>query len=223
MRARSRQIGLGTAPAPAERLAAASLAVLVALAALLLVPAPPALADGCGSEHEYAARKRVGPGPPPLAIGDSAMLLALPNLARAGFTANARGCRDLREGLALLRGKRAAGRLPPIVVVALGANASITPGQVSATLRLLGRGRTLVLVTPRELGGWAGADARTVRAFGRRLPRRVRVLDWVAHSRGRRAWFQPDGLHLTFDGARAFARFLSQALPRPERPRRPRR
>lgn len=148
----------------------ALLLALLALGAAALSAAPPARADGCGSVHEYAARKRVGPGRPPLAVGDSSMLMALPDLARAGFTANAHGCRDLHEGLALLRARRDAGALPATVVLALGANASIDPRQISSALHLLGRRRRLVLVTPRELGGWAGADARTVRAVGRRCP-----------------------------------------------------
>ncbi|MDO8212365.1 hypothetical protein [Conexibacter sp. CPCC 206217] len=179
----------------------------------MTLAAAPAFAD-CGSVHEYPARKDIGPGLAPLAIGDSAMLLALPDLARAGFDANAHGCRDMHEGLALLRARAAAGALPDVVVIALGANASIDARQVSAALHRLGRTRRLVLVTPRELGGWSGEDARTVRAFGKRLPRRVGVLDWVAHSRGHTSWFQPDGLHLTFDGARAFTKLLARALPR---------
>jgi lysophospholipase L1-like esterase len=39
------------------------------------------------------------------------------------------------------------------------------------------------------------------------------VLDWVRFSRGHRGWFQPDGVHLTFPGAHAFARLFKQALP----------
>ena len=35
-----------------------------------------------------------------------------------------------------------------------------------------------------------------MRAAGRRWPRRVKVLDWVAYSAGHRDWFWGDGLHL---------------------------
>jgi hypothetical protein len=141
------------------------------------------------------------------------MLLALPNLAAAGFQVNAHGCRQFPEALDLLR-RLAHGRiLPQLVVIALGADGSVTAGDIRRSLAILGPRRILGLVTPRELGGGSGADAATVRAAGRASPGRVRVLDWVALAAGHGDWFQPDGLHLTFPGAAAFARLLGRALP----------
>ena len=149
---------------------------------------------------------------PPLAIGDSTMLLALPQLAAAGFDVNAHGCRQFGEALALLSGLAHAHLLPHLVVIALGGDGSVTSADVAETLQILGRGRELVLVTPRELGGGSGSDAETVRASGRARPSQIHVLDWVRESEGHSAWFQPDGLHLTFSGADAFTRFLRHAF-----------
>ncbi|HWH10416.1 MAG TPA: hypothetical protein VG165_04765 [Solirubrobacteraceae bacterium] len=98
-------------------------------------------------------------------------------------------------------------------MIALGANGSVTDAYVSQALVVLGHKRVLVLVTPREAGGGSGSDAVTVRAEARRHPGRVHVLDWVDYSAGHPAWFQPDRLHLTFAGARAFAALLARALP----------
>jgi hypothetical protein len=84
----------------------------------------------------------------------------------------------------------------------------------------VGRKRTLGLVTPRELGGGSGRDAANVRWAGRRFGGRVRVLDWVRVSRGKGGWFQPDGLHLTFSGARHFASLIARATPLAGPPRR---
>ncbi|HEY5197232.1 MAG TPA: hypothetical protein VIJ51_09420, partial [Solirubrobacteraceae bacterium] len=145
---------------------------------------------------------------PPLAIGDSTMIFALPSLAAEGYDANARGCRQFPEAIALLSSLRHAHTLPHLVVIALGANGSVTDPYVREALAVLGHARQLVLVTPREAGGGSGSDAVTVRAQARRHPGRVRVLDWVAYSAGHAAWFQPDRLHLTFAGARAFAALL---------------
>jgi hypothetical protein len=97
-------------------------------------------------------------------------------------------------------------------VIALGADGSVTPADVTQALRLLGPRRELVLVTPRELGGGSGSDAETVRTSGREKPNQIRVLDWVRESQGHSAWFQPDGVHLTFPGADAFTRFLRRAF-----------
>lgn len=183
-----------------------------ALALGTLVAAPAVAAADCGGVETALPAKQPESGRAPLAVGDSTMLLALPSLARAGFEVNAHGCRGFSEGLALLEARRAAGTLPPVVVIALGADYSVTPSDVRAALRILGGERILVLVTPLELGGSSGSDARVVRAEGHLHPARIRVLDWVAFSHGKGAWFQPDGVHLTLPGARAFARFLAPAL-----------
>jgi hypothetical protein len=141
------------------------------------------------------------------------MLLALPNLRRIGFEANARGCRGMEEGLDLLARRRRQGRLPHLVVLALGTDFTVRRRHIRRALHIIGNGRVLGLVTPRELGGRGGADAEAMRSAGRVYKRRVKVLDWVRFSRGKGGWFQPDGTHLTFAGARAFARLHRQVLP----------
>jgi hypothetical protein len=188
-----------------------SVALLASLQLALITPSP--VFAGCGGVQVGFPHRHVAPGLPPLAVGDSSMLLALPNLTAEGFAVNAHGCRQFPEALTLLRGLRQARRLPHLVVVALGADGSVTTGDISATLEILGRHRMLVLVTPRELGGGSGSDATNVRAAGVQYPTRIKVLDWVTYSAGHGSWFQPDGLHLTFPGAVVFAHFLARALP----------
>jgi hypothetical protein len=187
--------------------------LLVLLAAsVLAVPAPDAQA-GCGGVRYMAAKKKPKHGRPPLAIGDSTMLLAMDNLAKVGFNVNAHGCRGMEEGLAILRKREHDGTLPHLVVMALGTDFSVKRSQIKRALRYLGPDRVLGLVTPWELGGHAGSDAKTVRAAGRTWKDRVKVLDWVKVSRGHGSWFQPDGCHLTHAGARAFAKLFKKALP----------
>jgi hypothetical protein len=185
------------------------------LAALVLAPAGSAVYDpACGGVETAKAQRNPNPGGrPPLAIGDSTMLLALPNLSHEGYTVNAHGCRQITEGTELLAGLKREGRLPHLVVVALGADASISPGQLGKVFRLLGAKRVLGLVTPRELGGGTSSDADVVRGAAKHHPRRAVLLDWVNYSAGHSDWFQPDGLHLTLTGAQAFARLLRDALP----------
>jgi hypothetical protein len=186
------------------------IALAVTLGALTLV-APPARA-GCGGVEIATPKRKVAPRPP-LAIGDSSMLLALPALARIGYRANARGCRQFTEGLRILRDARRHHRLPRLVVLALGADASVTGHQIERAKKILGPKRKLGLVTPRELGGGQSNDADVIRNAGQRDPVHVKVLDWVHYSAGHDNWFQPDGLHLTFTGAKAFARLLKKLIP----------
>lgn len=189
--------------------------LLVAIAVTLLsvlVSAPPARA-GCGGVQHVAPAKRIVPNRAPVVIGDSVLLGAMPDVAARGFEVNARGCRSWGEGHRLVWGLRRAGHLPHLVVMQLGTNWSITVAQIRRTLKVIGPRRVLAILTPREVGGYGGSDARAVRAAGRRYPKQVVVLDWVKASRGHSAWFQPDGIHLTYPGAHALARFLRAARP----------
>ncbi len=189
------------------------IAAIVAAAAMALVWGA-AGAQACGGTETSKATRIVNPrGHAPLAIGDSTMLLALPSLSRAGFQANARGCRQIDEGLDVIRDYKRRGSLPHLVVIALGADASLSSTQMEKAFKLVGPKRVLGLVTPLELGGGTSSDADVVRAAVKRHPKRSVLLDWVAYSSGHGDWFQPDNLHLTFSGADGFARLLREALP----------
>jgi hypothetical protein len=188
--------------------------LLAAVAAAAVTAALPAAANaGCGGVQWRPAAKKPKHGRAPLAIGDSTMLLAMENLSRAGYNVNAHGCRGMGEGLAILRRRRAEHAMPHLVVLALGADFTISRSQIRRALHYVGKGHVLGLVTPRELGGGSGRDAANVRWAGGTYPKRVVVLDWVRYSAGHGGWFQPDGLHLTYAGARAFARLFKKALP----------
>jgi len=184
------------------------------LAAVLAAPGAPARGGPCGSVEIAKPTVRVNRGGhPPLAIGDSTMLLALPPLSHEGYLVNAHGCRQMEEGLGVMKEARREHRLPHLIVIALGADASVSPGQIDKAFRIAGRKRVIGLVTPLELGGGTSSDADAVRAGAKRHAKRAVLLDWVAFSKGHSSWFQPDGLHLTFAGAAGFARLLRRALP----------
>ena len=97
--------------------------------------------------------------------------------------------------------------------VTLGANGPVTEQDVAAALAILGPNRVPVPVTYLEPGFKRGPDTALRRQEPRRHPERVVVLDWVGDSAGHPGWCQPDGLHLTFPGAAADARFLARAIP----------
>ena len=180
------------------------------IAAFLLFAAPSAQA-ACGGVKAAGSKRNLAKGPEPLAIGDSVMLLAVNPLARAGFNANARGCRQWSEGHRILRRKKRLNRLPRLVVMALGTNWYITRDEIGRTRRLLGPKRVLAIVTPREPGGYTG-DARRIRAAGRAHPRQIKVIDWVRFSRGHGSWFGGDGIHLTYTGVENYVRFIRRSL-----------
>ena len=186
------------------------LAPIVLAAAVLVVGAAPAHA-ACGDVKAAKSKRNLVRGPEPFAIGDSVMLLAVRPLARAGFNANAQGCRRWSQGHALLVRKKRQGRLPRLVVMGLGTNWSIRRREIGRTRRMLGPGRKLAILTPREPGGYRG-DARRIRAAARAHPRSIYLLDWVRFSRGHGSWFSGDGIHLTMTGVRNYVRFVRRSL-----------
>jgi hypothetical protein len=163
------------------------LAPIVA-AAGVLVAIPATAHAACGGVEAAPSTRDVAKGPDPVAIGDSVMLLAVNRLARVGFDVNAQGCRQWRQGQAILRRKKRHHRLPRLVVMALA------------------------IVTPREPNGIYSGDAKRIRAAGRAHPRRIKVIDWVRHSRGHGGWFGPDGIHLTYTGVTNYVRFIRRSL-----------
>jgi len=183
----------------------------IVLTAALLVAAPTAAEAACGGVKAAKSKRNLVRGPEPLVIGDSVMLLAVERLARAGLYANARGCRQWREGHRILKKRKRQGRLPKLVVMALGTNWHIRRPEIARTRRLLGPKRVLGLVTPREPGGYT-RDARTLRAAARAHPRRLKLIDWVRFSRGHGSWFGGDGIHLTYRGVRNYVRCIRRVL-----------
>lgn len=188
--------------------------LLIAAVAATALAAPSMAAAGCGgTEVKQPKRNANRGGKPPLVIGDSVMLLSLGALSHAGYLADAKGCRSFEQGLGVVRNYKRKGRLGHLVVIALGANSSITRKDMRRALHVIGPRRTLGLVVPRETGGGTSSDARAVRAAYRAKPKRIVLLDWVRFAKHTPKWFQPDGLHLTYSGAAAYAKLMARAIP----------
>jgi lysophospholipase L1-like esterase len=196
---------------PAHRFPRIPLAIALTAAAFALSLPAVGRADCGGAETAQPAHHPRGQLPP-LAIGDSTMLLSMPGLAARGYAVSAQGCRQFVQALALLGRLKASGRLPHMVLLALGANGALTDDEIGVALGLMCCTGKLVLVTPRQLGGAAGENAVIEHKEARRHPGRILLLDWVKDSAGHPGWFQPDGLHLTLPGAAAFTRLLATAL-----------
>lgn len=182
------------------------LAACVLTTFLALIPAS---AEACSESNRHRASKVPSTnGRPPILIGDSTSILAAGKLARLGIDADAHGCRQFSEGLAMISRRRNARSLPHVVILALGANGPIQNSQITRALRIVGPDRVLALVTPPK----AGASAAAMRRAARRKPNRVLLVDWARISSHHGNWFDGDGLHPGHTGASAFARIVKQTV-----------
>jgi hypothetical protein len=176
--------------------------------ALAFAVAAPAASASCG--HARVGARGAPPGVAPLAIGDSVMIDAARRLARKGFEVDAKCGRSPRGGLYVLRQRLRRHTLPESVVIALGTNFWISSRQIKEALRILGRRRTLFLVTPYR--SWRAVGNAPIRIAARRRPGRVRMIDWSSLAYGHREWFQGDGTHLRRSGVRAYSGLLKRVV-----------
>jgi hypothetical protein len=180
-------------------------------------------AYGCKKVHRGKAKMDPNPkGRAPVAIGDSTMILPIPNLDAVGYSVNARGCRGFKEAVNTAAKLKAKHHLPHLVLINSYGNGGVNPGLISDALKVLGKKRVLGLITTydADTGDAPAADTNVLFKSARQYPHRIFVLDWVKYSRPHHAaeptpgaWFLPDLFHPNFTGADAYAQFLAQALP----------
>ena len=202
----------------------------IAIAALCLLLGLSSEAHGAGEpgfhcQKVHSSPAQVNPDPrglPPLAIGDSTMLLPIPNLNAAGFSVNARGCRGFKEAIGIAAKLRRRGRLPHLVLTNAYGNGGVNPDLIKELLGVLGPKRALGLITSydADTGHPPAPDTNLLFQAAHRHAHQVFVLDWVKYSLPHHkaepkpgAWFLGDLFHPNYTGAAAYATLLSQALP----------
>ncbi len=174
-------------------------------------------AFGCGKEHLGKAKK--GGVKAPLAIGDSTMLLPIPNLTKAGFNVNAKGCRGFRQSVLVMKQYAKRGKLPHLILIGAYSNGGVNPGLVDFALDVAGPSRALGFITQydADTGEPPAADTDVIRKAAKQHPRKIFLLDWVDHSLPHHSteapdgWFLPDLFHPNFTGAQAFADYLAES------------
>ena len=156
------------------------------------------------------------------AIGDSAMLGAvdaleqeMPNLVLI----DAEGSRQAPAAIDLLRQYRATGHLGDVVVVHIGNNGPLTAEQFDEMMGVLEGVRKVLVVNltvPPNVADPVAVPNDAVLAEGvRRYPEKAVLVDWYSASAGHPEYFW-DGIHLTPQGARAYADLISSYVGEPE-------
>lgn len=150
------------------------------------------------------------------AIGDSVMLAAAADLrgAIADITIDAEVGRQVPAALDILRGRRAAGTLTPVVVIHMGTNGAFTVRQFDEMMVLLAGVRKVVFVNVKAPLTWEAPDNEMLAAAVKRYPQVV-LVDWHAAGTGRPELFWDDGVHLRPEGARVYAALVAAAISAP--------
>ena len=141
-------------------------------------------------------------GSPPkgrFGVGDSIMLSAKPELRPLGYGVNASVGRQFGAGVWIVRHKAEDGTLPKRVIVHLGTNGTIDPGDCD---RLVGYAGPKRRVLPRHDHGasaWEEPNNETLNACANAHDK-VHIDPLAPRATDHPEWFAPDGYHVNAEG-----------------------
>jgi peptidoglycan/LPS O-acetylase OafA/YrhL len=166
------------------------------------------------------------PAPPPpavTAIGDSVMLGAANQLIGAidpmfttptvphVTTVDAAESRQFSTGVDVIQQRKDSGALGQIVIVQLGTNGLVDPGDFDRMMGLLADRQKVVLVNAKVPRPWEQEVNDTLAAGVKKYKNAV-LLDWHGYGGAHPEFFYDDGIHLRPAGAAAYAAFVAQSL-----------
>jgi hypothetical protein len=166
-----------------------------------------------------------GASPPAVtAIGDSVMLGAANQLIGAidpvvgtptvpqVTTVDAAESRQFSAGVAEIEARKNAGTLGQIVIVQLGTNGLIDPGDFDHMMQLLADRQKVVLINAKVPRAWEQQVNDTLAAGATKYKKNTVLLDWHGYGGAHPEFFYDDGIHLRPEGAVAYADFVAKSL-----------
>ena len=110
--------------------------------------------------------------------------------------------------------RRAQRRLADYVVIHMGTNGLVTRRDLAPILNQLRDRKRVVVVNVQVPRVWMKQTNAMIESIVPDYPN-VRLASWRDASAGHSSYFTPDGVHLTFNGGKVFAKIIEQALKRP--------
>lgn len=150
-----------------------------------------------------------------LAIGDSVMLGAAPEMAKYGITVDAKKSRPFKAALEIVNYVKSIGALGDEVVIHLGTNSGTTAETMDAIFTALADvERVVVLTNAVPDHKWEEGNNTLIRALPDKFPN-VTVVDWKLLVDPNPDWVYDDGTHLRPRGQVAYTEAVMAALGRP--------
>jgi len=148
---------------------------------------------------------------PVTAVGDSVLLDAQPELATdvPGIAIDGLVSRQFDAGIGVVQADRAAGTLGKVLVVELGTNGPISPGEVDAMVQAASGVTRVVFVNVCVPRPWAAPDNAVLSDGVARHPGVAVLADWNTLATPHPEWFTSDQVHLNPAGAAALATLIA--------------
>jgi hypothetical protein len=153
---------------------------------------------------------------PPVIFGDSVVLGARESLkaVMGEISIDAAVSRQPEEIAERIRTRRDEKRLGPDVVIHMGTNGIVQEEDLKPILEELRDRNRVVVVNVRVPRVWMKPTNKMIESLVTQYPN-VRLADWNAVSKGNKAYFAPDGVHLTKKGAKVFGTLVNETLRGP--------
>jgi hypothetical protein len=144
-----------------------------------------------------------------IAVGDSVLedvrLYAPATLAAHNIAFNAAVGRQWAVGVGILSSLRAAGKLPPVVIVGLGSNGRVSATQFDQMMQACAGALRVVFMT---VTGPLIGNNPVITAGVARYPQAA-LADWNTLATAHPDWFAPDHVHIGPAGANALGNLLA--------------
>jgi hypothetical protein len=125
-----------------------------------------------------------------------------------GLTVDAKVSRHMGAAIEILRQRRKAGQLGEFVVVHIGDNGFIKPGQFDELMQLLVDVPRVIVFNLKEPRRWEEPNNLIIADTVRRYSNAV-LIDWRGATLDHPEYFGKDGIHIGLAGARAYTTFIA--------------
>lgn len=147
------------------------------------------------------------------AIGDSIMIDISPYLQSAfpDIKIDAKIGRQMSEATATVDKMKKEGNLGDYVIIGLGTNGAFTTEQLESLIQSIGNERKIVLVNTRVPRPWESIVNEKLKEVSSKFSN-ITLVDWYTASAGNPTYFEPDGVHLTKEGAQIYASLIIEQI-----------
>ncbi len=155
---------------------------------------------------------RVGPAPI-LAIGDSVMLGASYYFRKIGLDVDvdAKIGRQVSTAINLLKTRKDANLLSPVVLIHLGNNGTFTAKQFDEMMAVLHDVPRVIFLNTKVPRKWQDPNNTALVQGVKKYPNAM-LIDWNAASNEHIEWFWNDGIHLRPEGAQVYVNLIAQYI-----------
>ncbi|MBJ8055497.1 acetyltransferase [Bacillus cereus] len=147
------------------------------------------------------------------AVGDSIMIDIAPYLKNTfpNIRIDAKIGRQMSQAIPAVEQLKNEGNLGSNVIIGLGTNGAFTKEQLASLIEVIGNERKIILINTRVPRPWESlVNEKLKEALS--SYKNVVLVDWYSASAGNKAYFEPDGVHLTKIGAEAYAALVAKEV-----------